>query len=110
MSIREDIRAACDEIGSMLLVKNSMYGNSALDPIRIFSRASPAEQLKIRIDDKLSRIYNNIGYDNEDTISDLIGYLILYKIAVESESARAATIPPDAPIPYIPSSNGWSPR
>ena len=50
------IATVCDEIKAMLLEKNLSYGNSALAPLRIFSRADPVEQLNVRIDDKLSRI------------------------------------------------------
>jgi hypothetical protein len=64
----------------LLLRKNKAYGNSALDPLRIFSQASADEQLKVRIDDKISRIKNQVGHDDEDAIADLIGYLILYKV------------------------------
>lgn len=39
----------------MLLAKNAAYGNSALEPVRIFSKADPTEQIRVRIDDKLSR-------------------------------------------------------
>ena len=41
---------------AMLLAKNEAYGNSAIDPLRIFSRADPVEQIRVRIDDKLSRL------------------------------------------------------
>lgn len=62
----------------MLLQKNEAYGNSAFDPVRIFSKASVQEQILVRIDDKLSRLSRgqNAG---EDVIQDLIGYLIIYK-------------------------------
>jgi hypothetical protein len=72
----------CRDIGKMLINKNKSYGNAALDPLRIFSKADGVEQLLVRIDDKLSRIKrgNNFG---EDVIKDLIGYLILLKIAKE---------------------------
>jgi hypothetical protein len=60
--------------------ENIAYGNSALDPVRCFSKADPVEQIKVRIDDKLSRLMR--GHDaGEDTITDLIGYLVLLKIA-----------------------------
>jgi hypothetical protein len=41
------------------------------------------EQLLVRIDDKLSRIARGAGMEatDEDTLNDLIGYLILLKIA-----------------------------
>lgn len=77
----EKIRAACDDIKKLLLEKNAAYGNSALDPVRVFSKCAPDEQLRVRIDDKLSRIARGHEYPGDDTINDLIGYLILYKIA-----------------------------
>lgn len=82
--MQEKIAEACDFIKGLLLSKNEAYGNSALDPMRIFSRASTLEQLRVRIDDKLSRISRGkeIG---EDTILDLIGYLVLYWIALQQE-------------------------
>ncbi len=75
------IWSACHEIAHMLIEKNISYGNSALEPTRIFSTADATEQLKVRIDDKLNRVKNNQGYAGDNDIDDLIGYLILYKIA-----------------------------
>jgi hypothetical protein len=72
---------SCLEVAQMLIDKNISYGNSALDPIRIFSTADSTEQLKVRIDDKLNRVKNNQGFAGDNDIDDLIGYLILYKIA-----------------------------
>jgi hypothetical protein len=40
-----DIATTCDGLRDILLSKNAAYGNSALDPIRIFSKAGPEEQL-----------------------------------------------------------------
>jgi hypothetical protein len=78
------IWGACHEIAHMLIEKNISYGNSALDPIRIFSTADSTEQLKVRIDDKLNRVKNNQGFAGDNDIDDLIGYLILLKIANKS--------------------------
>ena len=75
------IWSACHDIAQMLIEKNISYGNSALEPARIFSTADSTEQLKVRIDDKLNRVKNNQGYAGDNDIDDLIGYLILYKIA-----------------------------
>ncbi len=71
----------CTYISKMLVEKNIAYGNSALNPIRVFSNASTTEQLLVRIDDKLNRLKNGTEYADEDTVMDLIGYLILYRIA-----------------------------
>jgi len=75
-----DVDRVLAEIGDMLKAKNAAYGNAALDPLRIFSRAETVEQINVRIDDKLSRIKrgSNAG---EDVDLDLIGYLVLRRIA-----------------------------
>lgn len=76
-----------DRIETLLIEKNRKYGNSALRPVRIFSKASPLEQLKVRIDDKLSRVKSSQADEDEDVIIDLIGYLVLYMIALEQKDA-----------------------
>jgi len=73
----------CLDIAEMLIKKNISYGNSALDPVRIFSKADPKEQLMVRLDDKLSRIKNQESFPGDNDIDDLIGYLILLKVAKE---------------------------
>ena len=77
-----DIATACDEVKELLLEKNRKYGDSALNPVRIFSKSSTLEQLKVRMDDKLSRLRNAQDDEDEDPTTDLIGYLILYKVAL----------------------------
>jgi len=74
----------CDSIKRLLIEKNKRYGDSALTPVRVFSKASTVEQLLVRIDDKLSRIKSGAGLlaNDEDVIQDLIGYLVLLKIAL----------------------------
>lgn len=69
------------ELESLLIQKNLKYGNAAIEPLRIFSKSSPTEQLLVRIDDKLSRINNQHSTEDEDVLLDLLGYLILLKIA-----------------------------
>lgn len=75
------VQAVLAEIKDMLLERNRAYGNSALNPLRVFSRATRDEQLRVRIDDKLSRLARGGGANTEDTVNDLIGYLVLLKIA-----------------------------
>lgn len=79
------IISECDGIKHLLLEKNKSYGDAALNPLRVFSKATPVEQIKVRIDDKLSRIARGNEYLNEDTIQDLIGYLVLYRIALKQK-------------------------
>ncbi len=83
-----EIAAICDDVKELLLYKNQKYGNSALEPARIFSKASAVEQLLVRIDDKLNRIQKGAGLigEDEDVIMDLIGYLVLLKIGLKRQS------------------------
>jgi hypothetical protein len=74
------VRGELARIESMLVEKNAAYGNSALEPVRVFSRASTEEQLLVRIDDKLSRLARGASA-GEDVVRDLVGYLVLLLIA-----------------------------
>jgi len=81
------VRAECSALADMLVEKNRAYGNSALEPVRIFSRADVTEQIKVRIDDKLSRLAR--GSDaGEDVTLDLLGYIVLLRLARSSEGAK----------------------
>lgn len=80
-----NVRRITDQIADLLIAKNKAYGDSALNPIRVFSKSDRIEQLNVRIDDKISRIQRGTDFEDEDTERDLIGYLILKLIAKESE-------------------------
>lgn len=75
------ISDTCDEVKDLLIEKNRKYGNSALEPVRIFSKADPVEAIKVRIDDKISRLRNEQNDEDEDVVKDLMGYLILLQVA-----------------------------
>ena len=79
---------ALDELRTMLLEKNLAYGNSALDPVRIFSAADPEEQIKVRIDDKVSRFVRGHAA-GEDVPGDLVGYFVLLLIARQIKREKA---------------------
>jgi hypothetical protein len=79
------IKAVMGGIEKMLIEKNRAYGDSALDPVRVFSKQDNIEQLYVRIDDKLSRIKRGHEYPGDDTIFDLVGYLVLLLVAKERE-------------------------
>lgn len=81
---QELIEQECYHIRDLLLDKNRKYGDSAINPVRIFSSADAVEQINVRIDDKLSRIASNQGDDTEDAELDLIGYLVLKRVAMRA--------------------------
>lgn len=63
----------------MLLAKNKSYGDSAFNPLRVFSKADAEEGLRVRIDDKLSRMARGTSFQGDNDVLDLIGYLILLR-------------------------------
>ena len=77
---QKKITTVCDNMASLLIEKNERYGDSALSPINIFSKDCASDSVRIRLDDKLSRVANSSELRAND-IYDLIGYLILLSIA-----------------------------
>jgi hypothetical protein len=76
----------CVEVANLLLKKNIAYGDSALNPIQIFAKIPPGDQIDVRIDDKLNRIKNGSSYAGDNDILDLVGYLVLK--LVDSKDTR----------------------
>jgi hypothetical protein len=87
-----DIVEECLAFAEFLVKKNAEYGDSALNPNRIFSKADPVEQIRVRIDDKLNRLIQGRGKETEDVVCDLIGYLVLLRVA-----ERRFALPPAEP-------------
>jgi len=87
MTTQEKIKEVGQEVIDLLIEKNESYGDSALKPAGIFATGNAVDNLTSRIDDKLMRIKSQgfRGY-GEDNVKDLIGYLILLKIALQNES------------------------
>lgn len=78
------LEATLRDTRQMLISKNAAYGNSALDPVRVFSTASLKEQLLVRLDDKVSRLTRGSAA-GEDVAQDMLGYLLLVAIAEKRE-------------------------
>ena len=100
MTFTEALDMELEAIRISLIQKNIQYGNSALNPLRIFSQASPDEQIKVRIDDKLSRIKNQSTGDSEDSVSAALiqtsGFLengLLWETNTVSNHTSFGTVP-----------------
>lgn len=76
-----DLRIVLEDIEQELSEKNRKYGDAALSPANIFSKASSLEQIKVRLDDKLARKVSDQSDEDEDIDRDIIGYLLLLRIA-----------------------------
>ena len=87
MNTKDKIKEKCRLLESLLVKKNNAYGDSALEPLGVFSSANASTGIKIRLDDKLKRIANaGLVEDTEDTLIDIAGYIILLMIAKDNES------------------------
>lgn len=88
---QKKIEAVGKEVIDLLIEKNKSYGDSALHPAGIFASGNAVDNLCSRIDDKLMRIKTQgfRGY-GEDNVKDLIGYLILLKIALDDQKTSAS--------------------
>ena len=83
VSFDERLDKEIKAISDLLKSKNKAYGNTALNPSNVFSKLNATEAICARIDDKLARISNKgINDKTEDTVDDLIGYLLLLKMSL----------------------------
>jgi hypothetical protein len=78
---QKKITQVFDSMRDVVIEKNKRYGDAALSPKKIFSKLEPGEGIKVRIDDKLSRILNNQGEIRKNDVADLMGYLALLAVA-----------------------------
>jgi len=75
----ESIEILFKNFATFLTEKNRRYGDSALKPAAIFSRAPADVQICNRLDDKLNRI--KIAKDlNKNDVADVFGYVALLLI------------------------------
>jgi len=76
----ELLKEEFDTLRDFVIQKNINYGDSLQNPLKTFQK-DPMQGILGRIDDKLNRI-KTVGLDDktEDTVDDLIGYLVHLKI------------------------------
>ena len=85
---QQNMQHVLDSMKDLLIYKNNKYGNSALEPMDVFTRhvcdqnTAGLNSILVRLDDKLKRIQNAEELRKNDC-SDLIGYLTL--LCVEQE-------------------------
>jgi hypothetical protein len=83
---QESIAEIVDATKDLLLYKNRLYGDSALNPIGIFTKhikTVPANttSILVRLDDKLGRVKNAPELRIND-VSDIIGYCTLLLVSM----------------------------
>lgn len=91
-AFQKDLHEVLSGVENLLISKNIKYGDAALNPNQTFSKSDAVELIRVRIDDKLSRIRNRTNDEDEDPELDLLGYLVLLRIAkkraFEAETQR----------------------
>jgi hypothetical protein len=79
MNTQEKIEVLFDNFKDFLKEKNRRYGDSAIAPIKIFTKSDAGSQICNRLDDKLSRIKNSSDLKKND-LADIFGYTALLLI------------------------------
>ena len=88
----DDCQKVANEVVELLREKNLSYGNSLQNPIGIFAKGDDRTRLiRVRIDDKLARFARgNMSFESEeDTIKDLLGYLIPLLVIMRQDASEA---------------------
>lgn len=77
------IREITDAMKDLLLYKNEKYGDSAINPKKIFYKGDSTNSILIRLDDKLGRVTSNTEEKPRvNDVCDIIGYCTLLLISM----------------------------
>ena len=76
---QEKIQTLFSNFKDFLQEKNKRYGDSVINPVKVFSKVEPENKACIRLDEKLQRIINSDELRKND-VSDTFGYLALLMI------------------------------
>ena len=80
-----------DGMKNLLLYKNKKYGDSAINPKKIFYKGDSTNSILIRLDDKIGRVMSNPDdKPRVNDVADIIGYctLLLISMNVTSEDLK----------------------
>jgi hypothetical protein len=80
---QQKIAEITEAMRDLLLYKNQKYGDSALNPKKIFYKGDAQNSILIRLDDKLGRIMANADATPRiNDVADIIGYCTLLLISM----------------------------
>ena len=80
-----------DGMKQLLLYKNKKYGDSAINPKKVFYKGDATNSILIRLDDKIGRVMSNTeDKPRVNDVADIIGYctLLLVSMGVTSEDLK----------------------
>lgn len=80
---QQKIRSIMDAMKDLILYKNQKYGDSAINPKKIFYKGDSTNSILIRLDDKLGRVMSNTEEKPRvNDVADIIGYCTLLLISM----------------------------
>lgn len=79
MATQQKIQILFSNFKDFLQEKNKRYGDSVINPVKVFSKVEPENKACIRLDEKLQRIINSDELRKND-VADTFGYLALLMI------------------------------
>lgn len=89
IEVESFISSYMKSLAETVIEKNRVYGNNLHNPIGVFYKGDDAQGIMCRIDDKLNRIKAvGINNDTEDTIDDLVGYLVHLKYNIQKNKTK----------------------
>lgn len=85
---QQKIKDILEGMKDLLLYKNQKYGDSAINPKKIFYKGDSTNSILIRLDDKIGRVMSNTEEKPRvNDVADIIGYctLLLISMGVTAE-------------------------
>lgn len=88
---QQKIKDILSGMTDLLLYKNRKYGDSAINPKKIFYKGDSTNSILIRLDDKIGRVMSNTEEKpHVNDVADIIGYctLLLVSMGITSEDLK----------------------
>lgn len=88
---QQKIKDILSGMTDLLLYKNKKYGDSAINPKKIFYKGDSTNSILIRLDDKIGRVMSNTEEKPRvNDVADIIGYctLLLVSMRITSEDLK----------------------
>ena len=88
---QQKIKDILSGMTDLLLYKNKKYGDSAINPKKIFYKGDITNSILIRLDDKIGRVMSNTEEKPRvNDVADIIGYctLLLVSMGITSEDLK----------------------
>lgn len=83
LGTQQKIKNILDAMEDLLLYKNRKYGDSAINPKKIFYKGDSTNSILIRLDDKIGRVMSNTEEKPRvNDVADIIGYCTLLLISM----------------------------